>query len=260
MANGTGEAPDDWDSPPLQRDPSPRYQAQTGWLWWHAVLYAAATLFIAMAAAQFALAALDGAGHVAPEWQFLTALGLSQLVSIAVIWWGAGMSHVPRENVLALQAPVQGKRAYVLGYLAMLGLFGALSAVTWAIDPKRVMDDLTVYAGLIRSEAWWLAVLVIVIGAPVMEELMFRGFLFPALAKGPFGLIGATVTTSAAWSALHAGYSVMGLIEVFAVGLYFAFLLVRTGSLRVPMFCHGAYNLTVLALLLLVDNSATAPG
>jgi membrane protease YdiL (CAAX protease family) len=93
-----------------------------------------------------------------------------------------------------------------------------------------------------------------------MEELMFRGFLFPALARGPFGVVGAGLTTSAAWSALHAGYSVTGLLEVFAVGLYFAYVLVRTGSLRVPMFCHAAYNASALVLLLLVDIPAAAAG
>ena len=110
----------------------------------------------------------------------------------------------------------------------------------------------------IRSDAWWLAVLVIGLGAPVMEELLFRGFLFPALAQTRIGLIGAAVSTSAGWAALHAGYSSLGLIEVFAVGLYFSWLLVRTGSLRVPMFCHAAYNLAVVALLTVVDISAVA--
>lgn len=245
-------------SPGRFRDPV--YKAQSGWVWWHAVLFAAATLVAAMVGAQLALAALEAAGGMAVEWQMLAALGVSQGVSVALVWWGAGLSRVGRATLLALRPPVQGWRAYAGGYLAMLVLFGVLSALMWAIDPKRVLGDLTVYAGLVRSEAWWLAVLVIVIGAPVMEELMFRGFLFPALAKGPFGLGGAAVASSAAWAALHAGYSVMGLIEVFAVGLYFTWLLLRTGSLWVPMFCHAAYNLSVLALLMAVDIPAVAPG
>ena len=37
------------------------------------------------------------------------------------------------------------------------------------------------------------------------------------------------------------------LIASGAIGLYFSWLLVRTGSLWVTMFCHGVYN-TAMAL------------
>lgn len=236
------------------------YRMRTRWPWWKAVIYTGFAVLSAVLAAQVAILGFATAGVTAVHWQVLSALAVSQVVSTALIWWAAGWYGDKRYWHLALDPPREGGRAYLRGYLIMLAVFGAISAALWLIDPERVLGDLTLYAGLVRSEAWWLAVLVIVVGAPVMEEVMFRGFLFPALARGPLGMTGAAVTSSAAWAGLHAGYSLLGLLEVFAVGLYFSWLLVRTGSLRVPMFCHAAYNASALVLLVAVDNSAQIAG
>jgi membrane protease YdiL (CAAX protease family) len=61
------------------------------------------------------------------------------------------------------------------------------------------------------------------------------------------------VLSSVLWTLLHLGYSIFGLIEVLSIGLYFSWLLVRTGSLWVTMFCHGVYN-TAMALGLYVTT------
>jgi membrane protease YdiL (CAAX protease family) len=82
---------------------------------------------------------------------------------------------------------------------------------------------------------------------------LFRGFLLGALAQTRLGFAGAALISTAAWTALHGGYSPMGLADVFANGLLFCWLLWRTGSLRVVILCHAVYNgAIVLALLLAV--------
>jgi len=45
-------------------------------------------------------------------------------------------------------------------------------------------------------------------------------------------------------------YSITGRVEVFAIGMLLAWLLVRTGSLRVTMFAHSLNN-TIQAVLML---------
>lgn len=236
------------------------YRAQTRWSWWRATALVVVALALAALAAQAAIVLMEAAGVDALHWQVLVSLAVSQVTCIGLIWWAAGLFGECRDQLLALGPPHRGARSYVLAYLAMVAIFGTLSAVMWMLEPERITGDLMLYAELIRSPAWWLAVLVVVAGAPVMEELMFRGFLFPALARSRLGRVGAAFVTSASWTALHAGYSVAGLLEVFLVGFYLAWLLVKTGSLRVPMFCHAAYNLSALALLLAVDIPVAAPG
>lgn len=235
------------------------YRARTRWSWWRASVLVVVALFAATLFAQVVIMPLQAAGIDAVHWQVLVALTVSQVTCIAVIWWAAGLLGDHRAQLLALGPPLQGRRSYVLAYLVMVLIFGSLSALMWVLEPDRVIGDLMVYAGLIRSSAWWLAVLVIVVGAPVMEELMFRGFLFPALARSRLGTAGAAVVTSLGWAVLHVGYSVEGLVEVFLVGLYFSAILVKTDSLRVPMFCHAAYNLSALIMLLVVDIRVAAP-
>ena len=48
---------------------------------------------------------------------------------------------------------------------------------------------------------------------------------------------------------MHYGYTAMGLTEVFLIGLLFAWLLWRTGSLRVAIFCHALYNSVIVLVL-----------
>lgn len=239
------------------------YRPHTHWPWSLALAFAVMTVAISVLSAQVAGLGLQRAGPPREHWQLLIGLAVSQVVTIALTWSAATWRGDKRWDLFALAAPRQGKRTYAISLLVMVAMFGAASAVTWFIDPNLVVADLAIFVGLVRSEAWWLAIAVIAIGAPVMEELLFRGFLFPALAQTRLRLIGAAVVTSAAWAALHAGYSLIGLIEVFAVGIYFSWLLILTGSLRVPMFCHAAYNLSVVLLLLAVDipiASPTSPG
>ncbi|MFV0366918.1 MAG: lysostaphin resistance A-like protein [Hyphomicrobiaceae bacterium] len=234
------------------------YRTQTPWLWWQATGFTLLVLAIAMLSAQFVSQGLVKVGIKQHSWVFLIAMAASQLTVICLTWMAAGRLGGSRFALLALRAPAQGKSTYLIAFLAMIIAFALFSAMAWWVWPQQVLADLGFFTGFIRSDAWWLAVLVIALGAPVMEELLFRGFLFPALAQTRIGLPGAAVASSAGWAALHVGYSILGLIEVFAVGLYFSWLLVRTGSLRVPMFCHAAYNLAVVVLLMVVDISAFA--
>lgn len=128
-----------------------------------------------------------------------------------------------------------------------LGTFAAIyAAIVFAVDRPAIVQDLATAATLARSEVWLLALVAIGIGAPFSEEVLFRGFLFPALSKSRLGLAGAAVVSTAGWTALHAGYSVYGLVEVCLVGLFFCWLTVRTGSLWVPILCHAIYNTAIV--------------
>lgn len=235
------------------------YRPETGWRPLEAVAATLAMLAVAIGVAQLKTAALTASGITTEHWQLLGALLASQITVVLIVWFAAKKGGRSAAAVLALGPPVPGPGTYAQGFGLMVLAFGAFSVTTWLVAPDVVRRDLAMFVGLIRSEAWWLALIVIGIGAPLMEELLFRGFLFPALAASRAGPAGAAIATAAGWTALHAGYSVVGLAEVFVVGLYFAWLLWRTGSLRVPLFCHAAYNLAVVMLLMTVDIVPPAP-
>ena len=109
------------------------------------------------------------------------------------------------------------------------------------------------------------------VGAPLSEELLFRGFLLGALAKSlekglsvPTALLLRSFPGALARRRLRllAGRvhlrplgarcttaTLSGLAEVFAIGLFLSWLLWRTGSLWVTIFCHAAYNGAIVLAL-----------
>lgn len=85
--------------------------------------------------------------------------------------------------------------------------------------------------------------------APVIEELFFRGFLFPVLVRRK-GVPLAVLLTSVAFMLIHVsqlGGAWLPLVILFFVGMAFTLARARTGSVAVPYLMHVAYNTTLFA-------------
>ena len=83
--------------------------------------------------------------------------------------------------------------------------------------------------------------------APVIEELFFRGFLFPVLARRS-GVPAAVLLTSLGFMLIHASQLAgawVPLLILFFVGLSFTLARAWTGSVAVPYLMHFAYNATL---------------
>jgi membrane protease YdiL (CAAX protease family) len=192
--------------------------------------------------------------QVVTGWLAGLQVGLVVLTVIA-----AGFFSSNRAETLALRTPRGGWGVLGLALIPMFVLAGAWTALLLWWQPDIVIGDLRVFKELLQGSTAPLALLVIGIGAPLSEELLFRGFLFSGLAKSRLGLAGTGVLTAVLWTALHFGYSIFGLIEVLAIGLYFSWLLVRTGSVWVTIFCHAVYNSVVGLTLYFVTLPPPVP-
>lgn len=236
------------------------YHARTGWPAAIAVAAAAVLFLLASMAGvlgQWAYARLAGGAAAAEApGQMLSFLGTMQLALVLLVLLAARAFGSQAQDVLALVPSATGWRGYIYGLLGLLGLVGAMDAVMLLLKPEPIMGDMKPFVGMIRSDLWWLTLLVVGIGAPLSEELLFRGFVQSALAQTRLGFLGATLVTTSTWTALHANYSILGIIQVGVIGLYLSWLLWRTGSLKVTMFCHGAYN----ALMTLLIGLGPLPG
>ena len=85
--------------------------------------------------------------------------------------------------------------------------------------------------------------------APVIEELFFRGFLYPVLARRG-GVPAAVLATSVAFTLIHVSQLAgtwLPLVILFFVGLAFTLARAWTGSVAVPYLMHLGYNLTLFA-------------
>lgn len=92
--------------------------------------------------------------------------------------------------------------------------------------------------------------------APLLEELFFRGLLYPLLRR-PLGLIASVILTAAAFAAIHGaqlGYAWAPVLSIFVVGLAFTLVRVRTNSVASSFLMHCGYNFALFAALWLASD------
>ena len=92
--------------------------------------------------------------------------------------------------------------------------------------------------------------------APLMEELFFRGLLYPLLRRA-FGLTIAVVLTAAAFAAIHGtqlGYAWAPILSIFVVGVVLTAARARSGSVAASFLMHCGYNFALFALLWLASD------
>ena len=85
----------------------------------------------------------------------------------------------------------------------------------------------------------------ILIEAPVVEELLFRGVLFGGLTK-IMPVWPAMVLSGLVFAVIHVNAAT--LIPLWFLGIAFAWLYARTGTLLAPMAVHFTFNAINLAL------------
>ena len=83
--------------------------------------------------------------------------------------------------------------------------------------------------------------------APLLEEPLFRGIIFRGLDKTcPIGV--AMAISGLVFAIIHVNAAT--LVPLWFLGVAFAWLYWRTGSILAPMFAHFLFNATNLALIL----------
>jgi uncharacterized protein len=223
---------------------NPAYVARTPWGPWLGTLATLGMLGLAIAAA----GVVAGLAPVGTQNLELVVLGIWQGLVVLLTLVLAALSGGPR-NALALGRPRGAPGVYLAAVLLLLLLNAAVSVVQYFTFPQHMYTDLKPFVGFMTGPDWLLALLVIGVGAPLSEELLFRGFLQSALAGSRIGFVGASLISTAMWTALHASYTPFGIAQVFLIGLFFCWLLWRTGSLWVAIFCHALYNSLVVIVL-----------
>jgi membrane protease YdiL (CAAX protease family) len=91
--------------------------------------------------------------------------------------------------------------------------------------------------------------------APLLEEVVFRGFLLTSLTKW-LPAPGAVLFSSVIFGLVH--FAPRDFPELVALGCVLGFSYVRTRNLLVPMFIHSLWNSGVLVLLLVAIQIGVA--
>jgi len=91
-----------------------------------------------------------------------------------------------------------------------------------------------------------LLAVVLVLAAPVFEEIFFRGFLFQGIRHSRLGPLGAVVLCALAWALIHFQYDVYGMITIFVFGIMLGWARLKSGSVYLPIMMHAFINLVAL--------------
>lgn len=91
------------------------------------------------------------------------------------------------------------------------------------------------------SGSTWVVLLVVIVGAPVMEELFYRGLLQKSLASR-FNEAAVVVGVALLFSVVH--FRPIEIPGLFVIGLVFGFAALRTGRLGLAIMIHAGFNAT----------------
>jgi uncharacterized protein len=139
--------------------------------------------------------------------------------------------------------------ACAIGFLAALlpALFLVSIFTTRMLGNDAQLQPLVnLYQEGVRQRDWnviWTTVLAAGIIAPIGEEVLFRGYIYPAM-KRVLGAIPSALITSLLFAAIHNNAAGLPTLTILAVALTVAYE--RTGSLLVPMAMHALFNCTNL--------------
>jgi hypothetical protein len=137
------------------------------------------------------------------------------------------------------------------------GVVALIAALVVAVAWAAIFGEFTSAAGEVGAEltalgnVWLLIVfgLMIAVGAPIAEELAFRGLFFAALRKHGVGPVLSVVITAVAFALFHLEPARIGVL--LSIGLVLGIVRWRTGSLGAAMIAHGVVNAPAAVFLIL---------
>jgi uncharacterized protein len=214
-------------------------------------LEAIPVFFIAIAMATLARVALLSVRNFCGGRAVIEALVGEVAFGVSVLFW---IRYVNRGTFSVLGAPSQPRRDVLLGIGIGIGLIFAGAATLSA--SREVFSLLTGEAprqpeqivACVRGAALAFMAPVVVVIAPIGEEIFFRGFLYRALRRR-FRVWVAAVASSVVFGLVHV-YPLL-IPALFVVGLGLALLYERQKSLLAPVVAHATFNILGFVMIAL---------
>lgn len=229
------------------------------WRWWEAILVFVFGLFMAGLVAS----AVATAAGLSEDSQFFLFATAGQVVPLAVLIGWLQLFHGTWRAAVGWPSKIWPEvRAGVLGGLALyaigaLGVGTVLSIIfnlfsgTSIETPSQLPSDMS-------SAEILVAALMVIVGAPVVEELFFRGIFFRSLRSRNsfwvaglgssllFGFAHLTVEGGSGWAG-----GLLLVTMMFFVGFGLAYIYERRGNILANMVAHATFNIVGLVLIIL---------
>ena len=195
-----------------------------------------------------------------PPHLMLVAGALSQLTFLAV--WAFFRLNFPerfRERFSSFHLSWRRATVFaVYAFFAFIPVFMAIN-IAWTVTLETILPEALkpqeMVAILLETHSLPLLLglfVLLVILAPVAEELIFRGCLYRFL-KGTLPVSAAVLISSLLFGAIH--LHLAGLPVLVAFGALLCLVYERTGSLKTPILLHAFFNLNTFVITALQSGN-----
>ncbi len=140
--------------------------------------------------------------------------------------------------------------AFVYAMMVVGALIVACGWQTWVQDSLGARPQEAVTLVRETSDVGLLVAMAVtaIIFAPITEELIFRGYLYPVVKRFTDRWF-ASIFSGVLFGVIH--FNVMALPMLALMGIILAVIYEKSGSLWVPIGCHAAFNATSVGLMLI---------
>jgi membrane protease YdiL (CAAX protease family) len=189
------------------------------------------------------------APRLVPMW-LLVVLQLPQWAGLVatVVWAGRRKGRGVREDFGVRFERRDVPTGLAVGVLTQVVALPLLYVpILWVLGERDVSAEARALTDRATGFGVVLFVLFAVVGAPIVEELFFRGLLLRAFERS-FGTAVAVVASSVLFGLVH--FQLLQFPALLLFGLVAAVLTVRSGRLGPAIWAHVGFNATTTVLLL----------
>jgi membrane protease YdiL (CAAX protease family) len=173
---------------------------------------------------------------VAYKWSS-SVLGLIQYAVILGILYVITLG-LDRRRFLAFRRPTSWKRAAGIAVLILIAVFVVGGVVGQFANPEKEQGLIPQNWDSSKIAPFAAFAFVVVVVAPIVEELQFRGVGYGLLER--FGATAAILLVGISFGLVHGLVAGFPVIAVFGIGL--AYLRSRTDSIYPCMLLHASFN------------------
>lgn len=203
--------------------------------------------------------ALEGRIGAFPDPEVIQIIAFGSLFHFSIIgvWLLARINQPQLFEAPLNQHPVSWPRAAGIAMYSILAVLPliAVGGAVWVLllellrVPVEAQKVVEVFMEIEVTALLVLMVLLVVLLAPISEELIFRGGLYRFL-KARFSFWHAAISSSVLFSLMH--MNVMSFLPLMILGILLCLAYEKSGSLKVPILIHAIFNLnTVIVIVLL---------
>jgi membrane protease YdiL (CAAX protease family) len=235
-------------------------KAKPSWGPLSAIVVTVLAFFGSQVIAAFTLAGVTRLLGIEDGWLSTTAgqfyfVVLCDAIILSSVWYFLHRRGVTFKQLGLARRPIWKDLGYaILGYLVYLALLLTLITLIGAwtnidLDQKQELG----FDNLLSSTDKLMAIASLVLLPPIVEEIVFRGFVFTGLRK-KLNFVGATIITSLLFASQHLFASSEGLfwvavLDTMALSFILCYIREKTGALWAPMAVHAFKNALALVVL-----------